>query len=497
MENPKSGQGSVGHSMLDVLDRTLLNHLERITGTREGILGLPMDLVTVACIVLMAERAANPEDLRGRERYYSQLEFQQELAEMGLADDQRLQGTLDSMVGKGYLEIDPQGGVKPGKPAISMARLLDHAFPGMPGMNLVAYFVQTLDEVESGRKGAKDATMQLDQMLRRHGAASFRRASKGARPGTILSTRKTAKPAPNIPSRPQRPTRLRIPDEMRFPAPETPSPPEKSLTDAAPTLEEEGLTSETGVFNNDFSRRMETLGLTEHAAEEESPASDLPEIHEETGGMEAVPGIETSASDLPSEEKTDDITLPPKGKTELEDYESPPELSLEREGETAVHEQEKQPQNIEPDPETLPSGPEGGEATPTGPEDSIDERVAAFEEELAMQCPVCRKAPIEARETAKGRIYYKCADEKCMFISWGRPHHVVCPLCGNPFLVESSSGEGPTILKCPRATCRYRGDSSGDQGKAVFAGKNSDRPSPAAGKPRRRVVRRKVLRKKR
>lgn len=496
MENPKSGKDSVGHSMLDVLDRTLLSHLERITGTREGILGLPMDLVTVACIVLMAERAGNPGDLRERDRHYSQLEFQQELAEMGLADDQRLQGTLDSMVEKGYVKIDPQGWVKPGKPAISMARLLDHAFPGMPGMNLVAYFVQTLDEVESGRKGAKDATLQLDQMLRRHGAASFRRASKSTRPDTISSTRKTAKPTHNIPSGPQKPTRLRIPDEMRFPAPEKPSPQEKTLTDTAPVIEEKGLTSEAGVFNKDFSKRMETLGSTEHAAEEESPASDLPEIHEETGGMEAVPGIEISASDLPSEEKTDDITSPPHGKTELGDEERPPEVSPEQEGETALHEQEKQPQNIEPDPGTLPSGPEGREATPTGPEDSIDERVAAFEEELAMQCPVCRKASIEARETAKGRIYYKCADEQCMFISWGRPHHVVCPLCGNSFLVESSSGEGPTILKCPRATCRYRGDPSGDQGKAVFAGKDSDRPSPAAGKPRRRVVRRRVLRKK-
>ncbi len=461
MEHPKPGPDSFAHSMLDVLDRTLLSHLERITGTRKGIHGLPMDLVTVACIVLMAERAGDPGDPQGKKRLYRQSEFHEELTEMGFADDQRLQGTLDSMIEQGYVKIDPHGGITPGKPAISMARLLDHAFPGMPGMNLVAYFVQTLDEVESGRKGAKDAIMQLDQMLRRHGAARFSRPSKGTPPDTGLPAKKSETPALKKPSRPKRPARLRIPDEMAFPASEVPAPP----VELPP----------------------ETQMPEEAGAGDTSQIHELSGIHEETGGEGLVPDFVTSAPDIPAnEEKTDDNTFTPYGKTEPVDEESPPGTSLE------------QPRDVEPDLETPLTSHDEGEATFPGPEDLVDERVAAFEKELAMQCPVCRKSSIEVRETAKGRTYYKCADEQCMFISWGKPHHVPCPLCGNPFLVEASSGEGSIILKCPRATCRYRQEPSVSHAAKDYKESDSKPATPATeGKPRRRVVRRKVMRRKR
>ncbi|MFO7784107.1 MAG: hypothetical protein ACQET7_09500 [Thermodesulfobacteriota bacterium] len=448
MEDSKPAQDPVGHSMLDVLDRTLSNHLERITGTHKGIHGLPMDLITVACIILMAEQAGKPGDPQKKDGRYRQSELEKELTEMGLADDQRLQRTLDSMVAKGYVEIDPRGGITPEKPAISMARLLEHAFPGMPGMNLVAYFVQTLDEVESGRKGAKYAIMQLDQMLRRHGAARLGRASKGTRPDTPLSAKKSSTPTSKTPSRLKRPSRLTIPAEMLFAASEGTAPPDESLFEPPPPVPEETeneATSETEVFDDDTGPGMQPFGPSEEPAEDASFDQELSESLEETGDVEPAPVFETSMPDL----------------------------------------------------DTPLSGSDRSEAPLPGTEDLVDQRVAAFEEELAMQCPVCRKSSIEARDTAKGRTYYKCTDDQCMFISWGRPHHVACPLCGNSFLVESSSGEGSTTLKCPRATCRYRQGASENEAGMDSTGSEPSRPALGAGKPRRRVVRRRVLRKKR
>ena len=74
------------------------------------------------------------------------------------------------MIEKGYIEVDEDGRFSAKKPTISMSWLLDHIFPRMPGINLIAYFIQTMDEVKSGRKDPKSAISQFDQTLRMHAA---------------------------------------------------------------------------------------------------------------------------------------------------------------------------------------------------------------------------------------------------------------------------------------------------------------------------------------
>ncbi|MDP2799483.1 MAG: hypothetical protein Q8O60_06335, partial [Deltaproteobacteria bacterium] len=57
---------------------------------------------------------------------------------------------------------------------------------------------------------------------------------------------------------------------------------------------------------------------------------------------------------------------------------------------------------------------------------------------------------------------------------------------------------GEITLKCPRATCRYRQKLAGETENAVSTWHESTKPSPPSPKPRRKVVRRRVLvRKKR
>lgn len=448
MEHSNDETGIIDHSMLDALDQTLLKHLERITGTREGIQGLTMNLVTVACIVLMFERGQQPGDPQDKENHYRLSEFREELAEMGFSDDRRLQKTLESMTEKGYLIIDPGGGIVPGKPVESMARLLDHVFPGMPGMNLVAYFVQTLDEVETGRRDAKDAVVRLDQMLRRHGATPFGQPSK--------KSFDTAKPAEKPEKKylrgtyaPQTPKRLTIPDDIRLPAQEEPA------------VEEETPSERT----------IPEATVVELAAEPmESP--DVPE--EVCGDREPVDDSEIAGA------------VPPMA----DSHQGRIESILKESATENPPEPHKEPM-LEEESEVLVGEP--GEDP--GMEEAVDEKVAAFEERLAMQCPVCRMNSIEARKTAKGQPYYKCNDDQCMFISWGRPHHVPCPLCGNPFLVEASSGAEASVLKCPRATCRYIDDPSNR--KAAPEEETSRRTSLSEARPRKRVVRRRVRRKKR
>jgi ssDNA-binding Zn-finger/Zn-ribbon topoisomerase 1 len=331
----------------------------------------------------------------------------------------------------------------------------------MPGINLVAYFVQTLDEVETGRKEARNAVLQLDQMLRRHGAAPFRK-SKAERENRAAS-----------PERPRlrRPARLKAPSRQELealrhdpaalgePAPEnTPIPEAEAVPEAQAVPEAEALPEPPA-----------PTGMPEG-----EPAAGFHEGEE--GGLD-----QAAVCGNPEEEESAAETSPQEAESVLPDPEHSP--------------------TIAPD-ETVPEAPPWGtvegtvqdpleEAKPVSdPEAQVEDQVSAFEERLAMQCPVCRKASVEVRETAKGRVFYQCADEECMFISWGRPHHIPCPLCGNPFLVERDVAGDPKPLKCPRATCRYRETASGEAQKTGEVGTGEP-------KPRRRVVRRKVRRRKR
>jgi hypothetical protein len=134
-------------------------------------------------------------------------------------------------------------------------------------------------------------------------------------------------------------------------------------------------------------------------------------------------------------------------------------------------------------------------------DDGIEKRIVSFKEDLAMQCPMCKIAKVQAKETATGKSYYKCSNKDCNFISWGKPYHIVCPQCQNPFLVETSNRGGKPILKCPRATCGYWQKIPVEiteeiQKKADSKTQEPVEPTVTLQKPRRRVVRRRVVRRK-
>ena len=116
-------------------------------------------------------------------------------------------------------------------------------------------------------------------------------------------------------------------------------------------------------------------------------------------------------------------------------------------------------------------------------DESIAAKIAAFEKELALVCPICKVGVLKEEKTAAGKVFYSCTSDKCNFISWGRPHQIQCIRCKNPFMVEVSDAEGNVFLKCPRATCQHRQPLGAT-------------PAPAAGGVkkvvRKRLVRRKV-----
>jgi len=118
-----------------------------------------------------------------------------------------------------------------------------------------------------------------------------------------------------------------------------------------------------------------------------------------------------------------------------------------------------------------------------------------------MQCPICKTGKAQKEMTRTGKTFYRCSNRDCDFISWGKPFHLVCPQCNNLFLVETFNRDGKTILKCPRATCRYWQKHPGKITEELQAKADSKTQEPVKStvilqKPRRRVVRRRVVRRK-
>ena len=466
-----------------LFDKTLGQHMERLIGTRYGIGELPINLATIAYLILLAERETEIDTLpfNPPERYTHEI-LLHELAEIGLGPDEGLEVALQDMIQKGYVGIDDNGRYFAQKPSITMAQLLDAAFPKMPGMNLVAYFVQTIDEAQSGRKDLDSAISQFDQVLQIQGVP--------------LGSQKT-QPKPE---KAQGPPVDRVIKSRKI---------EKSPT----SRPESRIISSNGASSQFEIRRL--------FAEEDEPAEApqfTPPVETEESSTEPEISLETS-SQLSSEPVSDkrnllgevvsrytpaETVLPapeePLHIPEPEERETDPRIALDIEWEERKSlRKETIFQQMESKHET---GTVSEELSPETVDDIVEKQIAAFEEGLALQCPLCRNAGVQTQETATGKTYYKCLSKNCNFISWGKPFHLVCPRCRNPFLVETSDRDGNTILKCPRATCRYwqrsphegQGEPQAEAALQVHGNTKSTMSSPI---PRKRVARRRVVRRRR
>jgi hypothetical protein len=479
----------------DRFDQTLSRHIERLVSTRFGVGGLLLDLVTVSLLILLAERENEIESFSSDpvERF-TQETLLKELSELGLDSDENLKDTLQEMVEKGYIVVDDDGRFSAEKPTTSMAQILDLVFPEMPGMNLVAYFAQAMDEVKSRRKELRWAIRQFDQTLQMRGVPLKKEKRSKAPAWKKTTPLKTASTAKTRRFMPLKKKQMGFDNSSRQQA-ETP-PEDSPVSPSKPRV-----LSSDGVSGQGEIRVIEIEELL--AEQEESPEKDEaieaqePEISE--GTEDKAPQEEGKTAEFtPSPEMVDSYADSGVSPEDLSDISSEPVSETEDSAERQVSE--------ETPLEEMPSPPEESftpeEHPPDGPDEAIDERISTFEEDLAMQCPICKTAKVLKEATALGKFYYKCSNKDCNLISWGKPYHQVCPLCNNPFLIESSNRDGKTILKCPRATCRHWQHLTGETTESTQQPESSlvqEAPkSPAiSSKPRRRVRKRRVVRRKR
>jgi len=495
-------------------DEILGRHVKRLLGGRNGIGGLPVTINAISCIMLLAEQRKNEQRGSASTGQYTRQMLCAGLTEMCLDADEVMNTAIPDMIQRDYIQIDSDSNISIKEDTVRMAQILDHIFPKMPGINLVAYLAQAMEEVKTERKSLETAKDHFDQTLKIHGVALKKKQApekqEHSSAASAVMQRALKREMMASLTEKRRPVRNKvikgsdadalyqksIPGKKRAPTPPadaTPSPGgrqdqdtkgKKAVTvqlcdvqedrraeaESIPYKGDEPLTGDIDAATPDMS--PETLSDTSRPAETEKAPHDLSSDRQERSPQ---PEAETPAPVSASEET-------PKGETD----------KTPRAEDAKADEQGVEGVNILP----------GEEEIPERDEDTIGRKIAAFEEGLAMQCPICRVADIRSQETSTGKFYYVCSDKNCTFISWGKPYHLACPDCGSPFLVESSTGDGKVILKCPRATClywqRHPSDTSEADDRRDTASPRASRDSKTERPARKRVVKRKkVVRKKR
>lgn len=454
---------SVQERVVSRMDEILGRHLERLIGTRVGMGSLPLNSLTIATLVLLAENGRRPESTPGSTSP-GQSALRAELSQMGFLPGGDFSDTLHRMEAAGYVRGTSLDSLSAGESSLKMSRLLNHLFPGMPGLQLVAYIAQTIQEVVSGRKDTEAALDQFSQVLSMQGRRVV------ARQG------------------PLRPPRLPHDASEEVLATESAERVKPSRDEAAPRVigSGQGLGPrrpvEVKAWDGLEGDAAGSPSAVEPGTEEEMRKTVAPKMGSASPGLEdeeTGPGADPAPD--PSEETVSVAEADSMGREEVL-----PECTV-----PAAHLEHRPPAELW---RRLPSGDpdldESGGPESGADEEAIEHRVRSYEGDLAAVCPHCGRGKIQTRKTSTDRIYYVCSEKGCPFVSWGRPYHLLCPRCKNPFLIEVQDGGGAIYLKCPRATCGYRRVHP----EQVAAGAVSQ--EPPGGVPLRRV-RRRVVRRKR
>jgi len=165
---------------VDVFNNTLGDQMERLLGSRYGFDEMPLNFATIPAIILLALRETEIESFPYLPpSRYSKDSLFEELSEMNMKPpDAIIEPIIEQMVEKKYIEIADDGRFFTQKPTLTVAQIIDRVLPNMPGINLIAYLGQILDEVNSERKDLDTANTQFNQVLELQGVVIQRDGEK-------------------------------------------------------------------------------------------------------------------------------------------------------------------------------------------------------------------------------------------------------------------------------------------------------------------------------
>lgn len=448
------------------------------------------NLATLTCIVIAVEREREIKNFPDfpPERYTRE-SFMEELAEIGLNGIDELDKAVTSVMEMGYIHLTQGGEFQAEASAYTMAGFLDTMFPGMPGMNLIAFVLQMNDEVVSGRKSLDVAKTSFAQTLKSRGVAVTREKAE-AKATELAKARPTPAVAPH--SLEGRAVSRKL---------------KENAAKQIATLRGKRLSSKPSLYSSNGSMSDRTtvkdIFATEPSKEaREAERAALAAAEQEKHDVEVRDRelAEREARVREAEERAKELEA---REQRLKEAQAAAEKAEQKARELVEHETasiaareaelKAMEARIAAEKERILLEKEAAaqaaleksraEEEEPEPEEDIESRIAAFEAKLAMPCPLCNQGKIVSETTPKDKTYYSCSNKECRFVSWDKPYHFECPLCKNPFLTEMETPAGEKGLKCPRAACSYTQKNLLDPAQNLAAGAKGP-------KKKRKIVRR-------
>ena len=112
------------------------------------------------------------------------------------------------------------------------------------------------------------------------------------------------------------------------------------------------------------------------------------------------------------------------------------------------------------------------------PDSVIEQRIQDFQNQIAIQCPVCAAGKILQKISVEKIPYFACSNPACGFISRNKPYKLNCPKCNNSFLIEFIvDGKNHPGLKCPRRECSFQQNSLTPPSRDPLQGPTEDKQS--------------------
>lgn len=471
MEN-ESAPLSESNRIMEELDGILEKNFRKLD--QINVLGkvLSLDMVTVAALHLLTERESEfEEDENTTLQRYNRKSFLNDMTEIGFEIDDDLMNKVQAIIDNDYVKIDGKGGYHTEAPAKEFVANVNKMFPGMPGMNLVAYVIQTLEEILSGRKELDKGLEQFDKAL----------ASRG-RPLTFVHLRTEKKTEKQKAE--ERVKQAKEREESRK-ASETLK---KVYGEKLAALRQSVLTqtqdpmvvTKRAIGNEEIKIREISPQKVKEAQERERLEQERLErerLEQERAELQRQKEeLERLAHEREEQERLEVERL----ERETREKEEQERLRLEQEAKAREEQERLEQERIKQQEQQKK-------------ELSIEEQIAAFQQEQATSCPLCHQGKILQEMTESNRTYFKCTNASCKFISWDKPHLFPCPQCRNPYLLEFRKPDGTLGLKCPLATCSYVQDGIGRPGEAVMAPPTMPSMSNGQASPpkKKRLVRRK------
>src|SRR3989339_492278 len=430
----------------DQLDEVLAQEITALLDIDSKSAMLSFNLASIACITLIVEREREisqyPESPPER---YTKESFIHELTEIGLERDMILEKAVLLVLNNGYISIDTKGLLKAEMPSFMMMGFLDNMFPGMPGMNLVGFVLQINEEVNSGRKTLELARESFQSTLK----------SRGVLVSKDTAEKKAAEIAAGLGTMPGQTQEI----ALKLKQDNLDRLSKLIKTRKKRSMDSAGQLNIKDVFDKGPSKEeLEAEKAEDEARKAAAFARELAEKEEKIKeAEEAAKQLEEIAQREKELIKAQEAAE--KANRKAAELEAREAVMAEKEARLKALEeklkQEEEKRRIEEEKEAGSKEVEETEEDALSDED-IDSRIAAFENDLTMPCPLCKKGEIISKTTEKGKEFFTCTNSGCRFVSWDKPYHIECPLCKNPFLIETVTPTGEKGLKCPRASCSYR-----------------------------------------